>query len=389
MKIKLPTMKSDFLPLLMFIFFLKVAQPVGAQFPEFKYFEIGHTGEMLLGQSSLDDLDKDGDLDLIIGASGSTIWWFEYESAEKWIKHDLGENTLSDRGGTTIDVNQDGLPDQVSGGTWYMNPGRKDVPWTRYVNGAIYSYDNISGDLNNDGVEELISVSQQDGLFVYFIGSSPEKKWKKVSIDDGVPGGIFPNGLGDLDNDGDPDIVRSDVWYDNVNGDGTKWTIHRTIGYVQSQGEFARSARVFVVDMDNDKDMDVVQCEANNPEGRLVWHENKDSKGINWYMHPVATETKQDMHSLCVADFDNDGDLDIFSGGGPMTSELYKRSYIWENTDGLGVSWKAHEILFKTENTDAVAADVDGDGDIDICSKTWKDDLVYFLKNMLVENQSK
>lgn len=360
---------------------------LNAQFPEFKYYEIGHTDQMLLGQSSLLDIDQDGDMDLIVGASGSTIWWFEYIDAGHWEMHVLGEDALTDRGGTVMDVDGDGLIDQVSGGSWYKNPGNKNQEWERFENDAIYAYDNLAADLDNDGTDELLSMSAQDGLFVYFIGDKPEKKWKKVSVADGVNGGIYPKGVGDIDNDGDLDIVRSDAWYDNVNGDGKKWIVHRTIGYVDSQGEFARSARVFVVDMDGDGDMDVIQCEANNPESRLVWHENVDSKGINWYMHPIATQTEQDMHSLCVADFDNDGDLDVFTGGGPMTSELYKRSVIYENTEGTGEKWAAHEILFKTENTDAVAADVDGDGDIDICSKTWKDDLVYFLRNMLVENQ--
>ncbi len=358
-----------------------------AQFPEFKYSEIGHTDQMLLGQSSLADLDKDGDQDLVVGSSGSFVWWFEYIGDDKWKMHLIGEDALSDRGGTTLDVDGDGLTDQVSGGTWYRNPGTKEEGWERFENGVIYSYDNISADLNGDNFPELIAISPQEGLFVYFIGTSPERKWKKYKLDDGVSGGIAPYGFGDIDTDGDIDIVRSDVWYDNLNGDGTKWTIHRTLGYVKSQGEFARSARIFVVDMDNDKDMDVIQCESNNPAGRLVWQENVDSKGINWYMHPIATETKQDLHSLCVADFDNDGDLDVFSGGGPMTSDLYKRCFIWENSDGIGVNWIQHEVLFKMECIDAVAADVDADGDIDICGKTWKDDTVYFLKNMLIERK--
>jgi hypothetical protein len=360
---------------------------ISAQFPEFKYIEIGQTGQMLLGQSSLADLDKDGDQDLIVGSSGSFVWWFEYTGNDQWKMHMLGEDVLSDRGGTSLDIDGDGLIDQVSGGTWFRNPGTKEDSWERFENGVIYSYDNIAGDLNGDEFPELIALSPQEGLFVYFIGTNPEKKWKKYKLDDGVPGGIAPNGLGDIDMDGDIDIVRSDVWYDNINGDGTKWTVHRTLGYVKSQGEFARSARIYVIDMDGDKDMDVIQCESNNPSGRLVWQENVDSKGINWYMHPVATETQQDLHSLCVADFDNDGDLDIFSGGGPMTSDLYKRCFIWENTDGIGVQWRQHEVLFKVECTDAVAADVDGDGDIDICGKTWKDDTVYLLKNMLLEKK--
>ena len=360
---------------------------IHSQFPEFKYYEIARTDQMLLGQSSLADIDNDGDQDLIVGASGSTIWWFEYQSAEKWEMHILGDDALTDKGGTAFDVDGDGKIDQVSGGSWYKNPGNRSENWERFENGAIYAYDNIHADFNKDGKNELVSLSPQDGLFVYFIGSNPEKKWKKVKVGEGVAGALVPNGIGDLDNDGDMDIVRSDVWYDNVNGDGSKWVIHRTIGYIHSQGEFARSTRAFVVDMDNDGDADLVQSESNNGDGRVIWHENVDGKGINWYVHPVASKLEQDMHSLCVADFDNDGDLDIFSGAGPLTSNLYKRCYIFENLEGEGEKWEEREILFKTECTDAVAADVDGDGDIDICGKTWKDDKVYYLRNMLKESK--
>lgn len=379
-------MKRIFLPLLLFGCSI-LLNSVNAQFPEFKYCKIGNTDQMMLGQSSLADIDKDSDLDLVVGSSGSLVWWFEYTGDEKWVMRLLGEDALTDRGGVTMDVDNDGLIDQVSGGTWFRNPGTKKDQWERFENGVIYSYDNIAGDLNSDGIEELVAVSPQEGLFVYFTGTNPEKKWKKIKLDDGVPGGIAPYGIGDIDTDGDMDIVRSDVWYDNVNGDGTKWSVHRTLGFVKSQGEFARSARVFVVDMDGDKDMDVIQSESNNPSGSMIWQENKDGKGINWYIHPIATDTKQDLHSMCVADFDNDGDLDIFSGGGTMTGELYKRCFIWENIDGIGVQWKQHEVLFKMECVDAVAGDVDADGDIDICCKTWKDDVVYLLKNTLNDNK--
>jgi hypothetical protein len=358
-----------------------------SQFPEFKYYDIGSVGEIHSGQSSLADIDKDGDLDFIVGVSGSSICWFEYESADKWIYHKIGDNTLSDKGGVAFDVDRDGNIDQVSGGTWYRNPNNKNSEWTRFENGAISAYDNLAGDINSDGIPELISLSPQEGTFVYFIGDKPEKKWKKVKIGDGVSGGISPQGIGDMDSDGDMDIVRSNVWFDNQNGDGSKWSEHKTIRFIQSQGEFSNSSRVFVIDMDNDKDMDVVQSESNNPKGRIVWHENKDGKGITWFLHPIDMDTQQDLHSLCVADFDNDGDLDVFSGGGPMSADLYKRCFIWENADKTGVKWTKHEILFKTECIDAVAADVDNDGDIDICSKTWKDDKSYYLRNMLIENE--
>ena len=183
------------------------------------------------------------------------------------------------------------------------------------------------------------------------------------------------------------DIVRSNVWFDNLNGDGSKWGVHRTISYVETLGKFAYSSRILTMDWDKDGDVDLVQADANNPNGKIAWHANKDGKGINWFTHSIESTTDQDLHSLCVADFDNDGDPDVFSGGGPMTADLHKRCFIWENTDGLGTTWEKHEILTNIECFDAVAGDVDGDGDIDICSKPWKGDKPYFLENMLIESK--
>jgi hypothetical protein len=362
--------------------------PALNQFPLFQYIEVGHTEEDLLGQSSLADLDRDGDLDFIVGSSVGTIWWFEYAGNNQWNKHVLGQHVLTDKGGLTLDVDGDGWIDQLSGGAWYKNTGnpRQEI-FSRFENGAVYAYDNIAGDINGDGKPELIALSEQEGLFWYLIPADPTKKWKKTPIGEGVSGGIWPNGLADLDNDKDLDIVRSNVWYENEEGNGSRWTVHRTISFVQSTGKFANSSRVLMMDFDKDGDMDIVQAESNIANGKIAWHANKDGKGINWFTHKIDFETNQDLHSLVVADFDNDGDPDVFSGAGPMTADLTKRCFIWENTDGMGDQWTRHEILTDIECTDAVAGDIDGDGDIDICSKPWKGKTPYCLKNMLIVNK--
>lgn len=358
-----------------------------SQIPAFTLYEIGETDEELLGQASLVDMDNDKDLDFVVGSSGGSVWWFEYISADNWQRHKIGDNSLTDKGGVTIDVDGDGNLDHVAGGCWYKNTGDPKKEFIRYENGVIYAYDMIAGDINGDGKNEIIALSEQEGLYWYDFSSNPTKKWKKVKIGDGISGGIYPNGLANMDYDKDMDLVRSNVWFDNLAGDGTKWSIHRTISFAASQGKYAYSTRVLTIDWDKDGDIDIVQADANNPNGSIAWHENKDGKGINWYTHPIGTKTGQDLHSLCVADFDNDGDMDVFSGAGPLTSNLYKLCIIWENTDGHGTSWKSTEILKNIESIDAVAGDVDGDGDIDICSKPWKGNKPYFLKNMLMESK--
>jgi hypothetical protein len=353
-----------------------------AQFPEFEYHPIGETEEELLGQSSLVDMDQDGDYDFVVGSSGGEVWWFEYQNADKWIRHKIGEYALTDKGGVTLDVDGDGDLDHVAGGTWYRNSGNPKEQFERIENGAIYAYDMIAGDINGDEKPDIVAMSEQEGLFWYNFAGRPDKKWKKTKVGEGIPGGISPQAIADMDNDGDNDIVRSNVWFENLEGDGSKWSVHRTISYVETQGRFALSSRVYLIDWDEDGDIDIVQADANNPKGKIAWHANKDGKGINWFTHSIDSETTQDLHSLCVADFDDDGDPDVFSGAGPMTSDLHKRGYIWENKDGEGLEWQKHEIFTDFECFDAVAADVDGDGDVDICSKPWKGSTPYFLRNM-------
>ena len=205
-----------------------------AQFPEFKYYAIGETEEELLGQSSLVDMDRDGDFDFIVGSSGGEVWWFEYQDAERWIRHK--------KGGVTIDVDGDGYLDHVAGGTWYRNSGDPMEQFERIENGVIYAYDIAAGDINGDEKPDIVALSEQEGLFWYDFSGRPDKKWKKTKVGEGIPGGISPQGIADIDNDGDNDIVRSNVWFDNLNGDGSKWSTHRTISYVKSQGKFALSS---------------------------------------------------------------------------------------------------------------------------------------------------
>ncbi len=178
-------------------------------------------------------------------------------------------------------------------------------------------------------------------------------------------------------------MVRSNIWFENLDGKGTQWAEHKNIDFGQPRARFPLMTKTWVVDLDKDGDNDVVQAEGDCVSGRVAWHENKDGKGRVWIRHLIVDKAGQDYHSLAVADFDNDGDLDVFSGGGPLTSKPPHKWFIWENLDGKGQTWKQHLILSGKRCHEAKAADVDGDGDIDICSKPWNGDEHIYLRNML------
>lgn len=360
-----------------------------AQHFDFEIHEIGRHGE-LMGQTSLIDLDKDGDLDWIYGLRGE-LFWYEFQRPDQWMHHTLGSGAKTDVGGCPIDIDRDGNTDFMVGNAWYENignPKNKEFKLHSGI-GTLTSHDNIAVDLNGDSKLDIIAVSNDPGqklLMWYETDTVSNKKWKATQIGDGIHGGIGPKGYGDLDSDGDTDIVRGNAWFENIDGKGGKWQEHLTL--IPSGGsrpdKYGLALKSWVVDLDKDGDLDVIEAEADTQNGRVFWFENTN-KAKQWAYHLISKEqTGQDFHSLAVADFDNDGDMDIFSGGGPLSANEIEM-YIWENKNGDGSLWIEHLLLKGKMCHEAVAGDVDGDGDIDICTKPWNgDNLHLFLENKLI-----
>ena len=375
------------LPLILLTCF---AGPLAGALPRFEYHKIDEIGRSM-GQTSLVDIDNDGDLDWVVGERTRT-WWFEYVSPDKWIRHDLGQGNRTDVGGTAFDIDGDGWIDQFAGTGWYRNTGQpRTESFEAFESGTIVCHDDVAGDIDGDGKLDVVACSDQGehGLTVWYrIPADPKTKWIEHKIGGGIHGGVGPHGIGDLDGDGDNDVVRGDVWFENADGKGTQWTEHADLAPTGGNRpeRYGLAIKVWVVDMDADSDLDIVEAEADTPDGRIFWFENQD-QAKTWTCHLIsANHTNQDFHSLAVADFDNDGDPDVFSGGGPLSKDTQK-CFIWENADGKAGQWKEHLIVEGKRCHEAKAADVDGDGDIDICTKPWSGSLHFYLRNLLIEDK--
>ena len=362
-----------------------------ADFPKFAVHEIDNWGNKL-GQTSLADMDNDGDLDWVVGARDGNIMWYEYKAPDNWVRHKLGGESPTDVGGTAFDVDGDGWIDQVSGEAWYRNPGNpRDQEFIKIANGAIRTHDNVSADIDGDGKVDLVAMADTTALYWYEIPTNAANKWRKYYIGKSVHGGIDPRGVGDIDGDGDNDIVRSTGWFENKKK-GLSWTWHSNIDGGR-KGQYPDTTKSWIVDIDDDGDNDVVLASADSEGGTgwVKWFENTDGRGGNWIVHTIASE-KGDFHSLAVFDFDNDGDADIFSGEGPLggtgTDEA-RLTFIWENADGKGGKWVEHILTEGFRCHEAVAGDVDEDGDVDICFKPWNGDLHIYLENKLISKSNK
>jgi hypothetical protein len=289
-----------------------------------------------------------------------------------------------------MDVNEDGWIDFVVGDSWYENTGNpKSEHFILHKKNMISCHDNIAVDIDGDDIKDIVSLSNDPDHPVLAWYKMPENytaNWDYQKIGEGIHGGIAPLGYGDLDQDGDMDIVRGNAWFENLDSKGNKWQSHDALTpqVGNRPDKFGLSLKVWCIDLDHDGDIDIVQAEADTENGRVFWFENQSNAKTFVYHRISADTTNQDFHSLAVDDFDGDGDMDILSGGGPLSQETHLL-FIWENVSGDGKEWKEHIILEGKRTHEAVAADVDNDGDIDICAKPWHGGLHIYLENKLIE----
>ena len=277
--------------------------------------------------ASVADIDNDGDLDLVAGRN-----WYE---APHWIKHSDFRDGAERNGPETesnsefaMDVNGDGWQDIVSSGWmfmkgayWYENPGPNAEPGKKWKSYKIHQAFNmegvIHGDIDNDGDEDILvnHWALVEGQGMTWLEHIDEAPWFIEHVV-GTDGDTHGNGLGDINMDGRPDIITASGWYEQPEVATDKpWTFHNDWNFVSAKTEQARSTAHpnLVYDVNEDGLNDVIIGSAH--AYGLAWYEQKmDASGNRSFeRHWIETEYSQ-FHNLALGDLNNDGKEDLIAG---------------------------------------------------------------------------
>jgi hypothetical protein len=132
---------------------------------------------------------------------------------------------------------------------------------------------------------------------------------------------------------------------------------------------------ISTVDMDGDGDLDVLS--ASRLDDEVAWWENTTGDGTVW-VKQLVDGAFNGAKATIAADLDGDGDLDVVATAMSPTLDVAW----WENTAGDLTVWSESPIQVSFRSGQSLTTpDLDGDGDLDILAVAKVDGDVTWWKN--------
>lgn len=257
------------------------------------------------------DVNNDEVPDIVSGA-----YW--YEGPDYLKRHSVGQvkrfgEYWDDFSTIPMDINGDGYLDFITGGwfgksmLWRENPGN-DHEWQEHIIAETGNIETTRAwDIDGDGVPEIVPNTPNDSLIVYRLIRDSRGKGAGNFHSHKIMGkhghGL---GFGDINGDGRGDFIVHNGWIEAPeNPYQEPWTFHQEFNLGAS------SVPILVVDVNKDGLNDLIVGQAH--DYGLDWYEQKKDKKASWTKHPVDPYNSQ-FHTMQWVDLDGDGEEELITG---------------------------------------------------------------------------
>jgi len=329
------------------------------------------------------DMDGDTDIDILFGD--------EYEL--RWLENTNGNGAFSDPNFITLlhsrnprfsqaaDIDQDGDADIIVASwdnriAWYENlDGLGNFSGIKIISSLakLARYVHIN-DIDGNGTLDVLSASEGDSKIAWYPNNGQGDFGDQNVITTSLedPWSLFSV---DIDADGDIDVLSAS--YEN----GILAWFENTDG----QGNFGpqqtissqaiNCTSVYATDINGDGFQDVLYT-VSGDDDNVSWHQN-DGQGNFGTQQIITTEVNTPIF-VYADDIDGDGDMDVLSA-----SRLGNKIAWHENLNGLG-SFGVQQVVSLNANlaSSIVTSDLDQDGDLDILSASIGDDKIAWYRNI-------
>lgn len=312
------------------------------------------------------DFDQDGDEDLVFTAAGrNLVGLLENQGGGNFLPTQEVSGSATQPGRIlALDFDDDGDLDAITASisedklAWHENQGDGDFGRQQVLTyETVEPWSLVGADIDGDGNRDLLVAGRGVGgkQINWYRNLGNGQLGPREVVEDHLSKAVSSVAAGDLDGDGDQDVVSA-----SSDGETVTWNRQDDNGdfdtAVTIDASLKRASTVFCADLDGDGDLDVIASSLSIGSGTghpaVYWYENLGAGSFG--PRTLAGDFAGGARAYAL-DMDTDGDLDIVTAG---------KTADWvENLGGANFG-SVHNISAVAVNWIDVR-DVDGDGDYD------------------------